>query len=65
MGVTTYQFHRFWHERKAPLRRVELELDEVDDIVHSPSVNAHKNLNLTVLSRYLNWTRHPGHSVVG
>jgi hypothetical protein len=52
-AVTTSP-HRFWQElRKAALRKVELELDEADDIdnhiVHSPSVNAHKNINLTVL----------------
>lgn len=50
------QPHRFCQEqRKAALRKVELELDEADDIVHSSSVNAHKDLNLAVLSRYLNW----------
>ena len=49
------QPHRFCQEqRKAALRKVELELDEADDIVHSSSVNTHKNLNLAVLSRYLN-----------
>ena len=54
--------HRFWQEqRKAALRKVELELDEADDTVHL-YVNVHKNLNLTVLSRYLNWN--PGHSAV-
>ena len=39
----------FWQEqRKAALRKVELELDEADDIVHSPSIDAaHKNLNLS------------------
>jgi len=49
------QPHRFPQEqRKAALRKVELELDEADDIVHSSSLNAHTNVNLTIFSRFLN-----------
>ena len=56
LPVHTSQPYPVWQEqRKAALRKVELELDEADDIVHSTSVNAHKILNLIVLPRYLNW----------
>lgn len=38
------QLHSLWQEqRKAALRKVELELDEADDIVNTPSVNADKS----------------------
>jgi hypothetical protein len=37
------QTHPVWQEqRKAALRKVELELDEADDIVYSSSDDAHK-----------------------
>ena len=44
------QPHRDMQEqRKAALRKVELELDEADDIVRSPSVNAH-NISTSLFS---------------
>ena len=46
MIVTTCTYRNLTHvwqeQRKAALRKVELELDEADDIVHSSTVIAHK-----------------------